>query len=47
MNVGSAHPEPQSLNSTLRDVGVRALTEAGHDVQVSDLYAMKWRAVLD
>lgn len=42
-----AHPEQQSLNSALRDEGVRALNEAGHEVRVSDLYAMKWKAVLD
>lgn len=42
-----AHPEQQSLNASLRDEGLRALTEAGHTCQVSDLYAMKWKAVVD
>ncbi|WP_409494801.1 NAD(P)H-dependent oxidoreductase [Amycolatopsis sp. cmx-11-12] len=42
-----AHPEQRSLNSALREEGVHALTEAGHSVQVSDLYAMKWKAVVD
>lgn len=42
-----AHPEPRSLNGSLRDFTVRHLREAGHAVQVSDLYAMNWKAVLD
>jgi NAD(P)H dehydrogenase (quinone) len=35
-----AHPEPCSLNGSLRDEGLRALTEAGHTYELSDLYAM-------
>ncbi|GGP22607.1 NAD(P)H-dependent oxidoreductase [Silvimonas iriomotensis] len=42
-----AHPEPGSLNAALRDVAVAALQEAGHEVQVSDLYAMGWKAAVD
>ena len=42
-----AHPEPMSLNGLLRDEAVRALEKEGHEVQVSDLYAMKWKAVAD
>ncbi|MBN6151775.1 NAD(P)H-dependent oxidoreductase [Xanthomonas sp. AmX2] len=42
-----AHPEPRSLNGTLKDFAVERLTRAGHTVQVSDLYAMQWKAVLD
>jgi NAD(P)H dehydrogenase (quinone) len=42
-----AHPEPRSLNGTLRDFTVERLAAAGHTVQVSDLYAMNWKAVLD
>lgn len=42
-----AHPEPRSLNGSLRDFAVRHLEDAGHAVRVSDLYAMKWKAVLD
>jgi NAD(P)H dehydrogenase (quinone) len=42
-----AHPEPESLNGTLKELAVDTLTEEGHQVQVSDLYAMKWKAVLD
>lgn len=41
------HPEPASLSGHLRDRAVEALTDAGHEVIVSDLYAMKWKAVAD
>lgn len=42
-----AHPEPRSLNGSLKDFTVRHLRDAGHTVQVSDLYAMHWKATLD
>ncbi|MCP1623700.1 NAD(P)H-dependent oxidoreductase [Pseudomonas nitroreducens] len=42
-----AHPEPRSLNGSLKDFAVRRLQAAGHEVQVSDLYAMNWKAALD
>jgi len=42
-----AHPEQRSLNGSLRDEGIRALREAGHSCQLSDLYAMKWKATVD
>lgn len=42
-----AHPEPKSLNGALRDLAVETLTAQGHRVQVSDLYAMRWKAVVD
>ncbi|VFT10685.1 NAD(P)H dehydrogenase [Pseudomonas aeruginosa] len=42
-----AHPEPRSLNGALKDFAVARLEAAGHAVQVSDLYAMGWKAVLD
>ncbi|MFT3803837.1 MAG: NAD(P)H-dependent oxidoreductase [Burkholderiaceae bacterium] len=42
-----AHPEPRSLNGSLKDFAVRRLQEDGHAVQVSDLYAMNWKAALD
>ncbi|RDJ99638.1 NAD(P)H-dependent oxidoreductase [Paraburkholderia lacunae] len=42
-----AHPEPKSLNGSLKDFSVKRLEDAGHVVQVSDLYAMKWKAPLD
>lgn len=39
-----AHPNPHSLNALLKDHAVEALQQSGHDVRVSDLYAMNWRA---
>lgn len=42
-----AHPEPKSLSGYLKDRAVAALEAAGHEVRVSDLYAMHWRAVAD
>ncbi|MDC7784570.1 NAD(P)H-dependent oxidoreductase [Rhodoplanes sp. TEM] len=42
-----AHPDPRSLNAALRDVAVAELTAAGHAVQVSDLYAMRFKAEVD
>jgi NAD(P)H dehydrogenase (quinone) len=42
-----AHPEPRSLSASLRDVAVHELEAAGHDVQVSDLYTMGWKAGID
>jgi NAD(P)H dehydrogenase (quinone) len=42
-----AHPEPRSLNGALKDLAVRHLRAEGHDVSVSDLYAMAWKAVAD
>ena len=41
------HPEPRSLNGSLKDFSVKRLEGAGHVVQVSDLYAMNWKASLD
>jgi NAD(P)H dehydrogenase (quinone) len=40
-----AHPEPASFNGALKDLAVSALTEAGHAVTVSDLYAQGFSAV--
>lgn len=42
-----AHPEALSLNGSLKTFAVKHLEDAGHQVQVSDLYAMKWKAALD
>ncbi|UGQ11845.1 NAD(P)H-dependent oxidoreductase [Yinghuangia sp. ASG 101] len=42
-----AHPEPRSLNGSLKDLAVSTLETAGHEVRVSDLYAMRWKAVAD
>jgi NAD(P)H dehydrogenase (quinone) len=45
--VVSAHPEPRSLTASLTSFAVDRLRTAGHEVQVSDLYAMKWKATVD
>src|SRR3989338_7222750 len=37
-----AHPESQSFTAALRDKAVSTLRAQGHQVQVSDLYAMSW-----
>jgi NAD(P)H dehydrogenase (quinone) len=42
-----AHPERRSLNGALKDAGLAALTSLGHEVRVSDLYAMGWKATVD
>jgi NAD(P)H dehydrogenase (quinone) len=42
-----AHPEPRSLNAALRDVAIEELKAQGHEVQVSDLYVMGWKAQVD
>ena len=42
-----AHPEPRSLNGALRDVAVAELKDQGHEVRISDLYAMGWKAAVD
>ena len=41
-----AHPNPNSFNAALLKSGLAALQEAGHEVKVSDLYAMKFNPVL-
>lgn len=42
-----AHPEPNSLNGALKDLSVQVLEGLGHNVKVSDLYAMQWKALVD
>jgi len=37
-----AHPEPLSFNAALKNAAVEVLGGAGHEVQVSDLYAMRF-----
>jgi len=41
-----AHPEARSFNAALTATAVRSLAAQGHQVRVSDLYAMGWNAVL-
>ena len=40
-----AHPESKSFNGAMKDVAIDTLTAAGHEVQVSDLYAMDFNPV--
>jgi NAD(P)H dehydrogenase (quinone) len=40
-----AHPEPQSFNGALYRLACETLTEAGHAVRTSELYAMRFDAV--
>lgn len=40
-----AHPERRSFNGALTDTAVATLAAAGHQVVVSDLYAMGWNPV--
>ncbi|PAV13700.1 quinone oxidoreductase [Methanosarcina spelaei] len=41
-----AHPEPKSFNGALKDTALAVLQEKGHEVKLSDLYAMKFHPVL-
>ena len=40
-----AHPEPKSFNGAMKDLAVETLQAAGHEVAVSDLYAMGFNPV--
>ncbi|SFQ04682.1 Flavodoxin-like fold [Mesorhizobium sp. NFR06] len=42
-----AHPEPDSFNGALTRAAQEALAAAGHEVVVSDLYAMAFNPVSD
>ncbi|MBI3561318.1 MAG: NAD(P)H-dependent oxidoreductase [Gammaproteobacteria bacterium] len=42
-----AHPEPTSLNGSLKDFSIEVLEKLGHRVEVSDLYAMRWKSQVD
>jgi NAD(P)H dehydrogenase (quinone) len=44
--IAYAHPEPKSFNAAMKDVAVEALRKVGHDVVVSDLYALRFKAVV-
>lgn len=39
------HPEPTSFNGAMKDLAVETLAAQGHEVELSDLYAMGWNAV--
>lgn len=40
-----AHNEPQSFSAALKDLAAEEFRAQGHEVQVSDLYAMGWNPV--
>ncbi|MCZ3367316.1 MULTISPECIES: NAD(P)H-dependent oxidoreductase [Methanobacterium] len=42
-----AHPEPNSLNGVMKDITAKTLRDNGHEVKISDLYGMRFKAVLD
>jgi NAD(P)H dehydrogenase (quinone) len=42
-----AHHEPTSFNGTMTNVAVASLRAAGHEVVISDLYAMSFEQVSD
>lgn len=42
-----AHPEPKSFNGAMFRVAIDTFKELGHDVQYSDLYAMKFDPISD
>ncbi|MBC7085058.1 MAG: NAD(P)H-dependent oxidoreductase [Methanomethylovorans sp.] len=42
-----AHQEPASFNAALKTVAIETFENAGHNVRVSDLYAMNFKPVLD
>ncbi len=41
------HPDPRSLNGSFLNASIGMLKDAGHSVEVSDLYAQKWNPILD
>jgi NAD(P)H dehydrogenase (quinone) len=42
-----AHPEPKSFNGALKDRAVKLFEAAGHQVEISDLYAMGFKPLID
>lgn len=42
-----AHPELNSLNGVMKDITAKTLRDNGHEVKISDLYGMRFKAVLD
>jgi NAD(P)H dehydrogenase (quinone) len=41
-----AHPDAKSFNHALKDIAFETLTDAGHRVTISDLYAMDFNPIL-
>jgi len=42
-----AHHEPKSFTASLKNLAVETLTAQGHEVKVSDLYAMNFKSIAD
>ncbi|MBM7620089.1 putative NADPH-quinone reductase [Bacillus tianshenii] len=42
-----AHPEPTSLNGSLKEFACSLLRSQGHNVRISDLYEMNFNAIAD
>ncbi|MEN4006498.1 MAG: NAD(P)H-dependent oxidoreductase [Methanobacteriaceae archaeon] len=42
-----AHPELNSLNGIMKDFAAKTLRNNGHEVKISDLYGMHFKATLD
>lgn len=42
-----AHPEPSSFNFALKERAVQVLTDQKHQVKISDLYSMNFKAIAD
>ena len=42
-----AHHEPKSFTASLKNLAMETLTAQGHEVKVSDLYAMKFKSIAD
>lgn len=42
-----AHPEQRSFSAAMCDRSAEVLRQTGYDVEVSDLYAMRWKSCPD
>ena len=42
-----AHPEPKSFNSAMKELAISVLKGQGHEVKISDLYDMNFKASLE
>src|SRR4030067_2494529 len=42
-----AHHEPKSFNGAMKELAISVLKKQRHEVKVSDLYAMKFKAIAD
>lgn len=42
-----AHPDPKSFDHDLLEIAIETLKQEGHDVEVSDLYALRFKSEVD